>query len=49
MIAFYRAWLDQDRSDPAAALHQTRLAYINHADPKLRDPRVWAPYVLIGQ
>ncbi len=49
MVAFYNAWLSQTSgSDPAAALRQTRLAYMQSFDPRLRNPRVWAPYVLIG-
>jgi CHAT domain-containing protein len=48
MIAFYKRWLAQSgRSDPAKALRETRLAYITHTNPTLRDPRVWAPYVLV--
>jgi hypothetical protein len=47
MVAFYRTWLaPAGRSDPAKALRQTRLSYLNSSDPTLRDPRVWAPYVL---
>ncbi|HYQ91971.1 MAG TPA: CHAT domain-containing tetratricopeptide repeat protein [Candidatus Competibacteraceae bacterium] len=49
MTAFYKTWLSQERSDPAAALHQVRLSYINDPDPKRHDPRVWAPYILVGQ
>ncbi|MFO1434132.1 MAG: tetratricopeptide repeat protein [Candidatus Competibacteraceae bacterium] len=49
MTAFYKTWLSQERSDPAAALHQVRLSYINDPDPKRNDPRVWAPYILVGQ
>jgi CHAT domain-containing protein len=44
MVAFYKHWLQQKRSDPAAALRQTKLDYI-HAK---RDPQLWAPYVLIS-
>lgn len=48
MGAFYRTWLTQaGRSDPAKALREIRLTYLNNPDPRLRDPRVWAPYVLI--
>jgi CHAT domain-containing protein len=48
MAAFYRSWLSQaGRSDPAQALRETRLTYLNNPNPALRDPRVWAPYVLI--
>jgi hypothetical protein len=30
-------------------LWATQLAYINHENQALLDPRVWAPYVLIEQ
>jgi CHAT domain-containing protein len=49
MIAFYRMWLQQAISDPAAALRATQLHYIHHRTVSLRDPRVWAPYVLVGK
>jgi CHAT domain-containing protein/tetratricopeptide (TPR) repeat protein len=45
MVAFYKNWLSQVRSDPAKALRDTQLSYLKH--DKLRDPRVWAPYILI--
>jgi tetratricopeptide (TPR) repeat protein len=45
MVAFYKNWLNQVRSDPAKALRDTQLSYLKH--DKLRDPRVWAPYILI--
>ncbi len=48
MIAFYTAWLQQARSDPAVALRATKLRYITHRKAALRQPRVWAPYVLVG-
>ncbi len=48
MIAFYTAWLKQVRSDPALALRDTKLRYITHRKAALRQPRVWAPYVLVG-
>lgn len=48
MVGFYKRWLAQPgRSDPGKALRETRLRYINSPDPALRDPRVWAPYVLV--
>jgi CHAT domain-containing protein len=48
MVAFYSSWLSQaGRSDPARALRETRLSYIANTDPTLRDPRVWAPYVVV--
>ena len=45
MVAFYKNWLSQIRSDPAKALRDTQLQYLKQ--DKLRDPRVWAPYILI--
>jgi CHAT domain-containing protein len=45
MISFYKEWLSQIRSDPAKALRDTQLKYLKQ--DKLRDPRVWAPYILI--
>lgn len=49
MIAFYKRWLAQRQSDPAAALRETKLAYLRDPDSQLRDPKVWAPYVLVGR
>jgi CHAT domain-containing protein/tetratricopeptide (TPR) repeat protein len=45
MVAFYKNWLNQVHSDPAKALRDTQLFYLKQAN--LRDPRVWAPYILI--
>jgi CHAT domain-containing protein/Flp pilus assembly protein TadD len=45
MVDFYKNWLGQDRSDPARALRDTQLQWIGR-DGR-RDPRDWAPYVLI--
>jgi CHAT domain-containing protein len=45
MVAFYKNWLTQTHSDPAKALRDTQLSYLEK--DKLRDPRVWAPYILI--
>jgi CHAT domain-containing protein len=45
MVAFYKTWLSQVRSDPAKALRDTQLSYLKQE--KLRDPHVWAPYILI--
>ena len=48
MGAFNRNWLSQaGRSDPARALRETRLSYLNNPNPTMHDPRVWAPYVLV--
>jgi CHAT domain-containing protein len=45
MVAFYKNWLTQVRSDPAKALRDTQLSYLKR--DKLRDPRVWAPYIIV--
>jgi CHAT domain-containing protein len=45
MVAFYKTWLSQIRSDPAKALRDTQLSYLKQ--DTLRDPRIWAPYILI--
>jgi CHAT domain-containing protein len=45
MVKFYKTWLTQTRSDPAKALRDIQLSYLK--DDKLRDPRIWAPYILI--
>jgi CHAT domain-containing protein len=45
MVASYKTWLIQTRSDPARALRDTQLSYLK--DDKLHDPRIWAPYILI--
>jgi CHAT domain-containing protein len=45
MVEFYKTWLAQVRSDPAKALRDTQLSWLKQDDR--RDPRVWAPYILI--
>jgi CHAT domain-containing protein len=45
MVDFYKHWVLQTRSDPARALRETQLDWIKSRDH--RDPRVWAPYILI--
>jgi CHAT domain-containing protein len=45
MVEFYKRWLAQVRSDPAKALRDTQLSWLTQ-DTR-RDPRVWAPYILI--
>jgi len=45
LVAFYKTWLSQVRSDPAKALHDTQLSYLKN--DALSDPRVWAPYILV--
>ena len=49
MARFYHNWFSQKESDPALALHKTRLYYINHPEPSIRrNPRRWwAPFVLV--
>lgn len=44
MTAFYRHWLAQPRSDPAAALRATQRQYISENKP----PNIWEPYILVG-
>jgi CHAT domain-containing protein len=46
MTRFYAHWLP-DQGEPALALQKTRLEFLHHADPTRRDPKVWAPYVLV--
>jgi CHAT domain-containing protein len=43
MERFYRHWLGQDRSDPAAALRATQLDYVTHYPD-----HDWSAFVLIG-
>jgi CHAT domain-containing protein/Flp pilus assembly protein TadD len=45
MAAFYKTWLSRSQSDPARALRDTQLSYIN--GDNTRDPGIWAPYLLI--
>jgi CHAT domain-containing protein/tetratricopeptide (TPR) repeat protein len=46
MVDFYKNWIGQQTySDPAKALRQTQLDWIRYKDR--RDPRVWAPYVVV--
>jgi CHAT domain-containing protein len=53
MLRFYANWLTPARPDlnpnrdPVIALQQTRLEFLTDKDPALREPRVWAPYVLV--
>jgi CHAT domain-containing protein len=47
---FYRNWLDRKPglpADPASALRRTQLDWIGSERPEKRDPRHWAPYVLV--
>jgi CHAT domain-containing protein len=45
MVDFYKNWLTQTRGDPAKALRDTQLSWMKQDNR--RDPRGWAPYVLI--
>ena len=48
MKRFYNHWLSGSKpKDLAVALKQTQLSFIHDSDPKLHDPNVWAPYVLV--
>jgi CHAT domain-containing protein len=47
MLDFYWNWLSEDGKPPTDALHETRLAWIKSEDEKKRNPRYWAPYVLV--
>ena len=48
MARFYRTWLNGPKpKDLAVALRETQLFFIQNEDESLRDPRVWAPFVLI--
>ena len=53
MLRFYANWLTPTRPDlnpnrdPVIALQQTRLEFLTDKDLALREPRVWAPYVLV--
>ena len=48
MKRFYHIWLDgSEPKDLAVTLKQTQLSFINDDTPRLRDPNVWAPYVLV--
>ncbi|GAB6042989.1 CHAT domain-containing protein [Endothiovibrio diazotrophicus] len=47
MAEFYRRWFEDPDQPPADALRATRLAWIKSDDPQRRDPRHWAPYVLV--
>ena len=48
MARFYRTWLNGPKpKDLAATLRETQLSFIQDDNESLRDPRVWAPFVLI--
>ncbi len=49
MVEFYQRWLTSpEGTPPAEALHQTRLHFMDHENPRYRDPSFWSPYVLVG-
>ncbi len=48
MEDFYRSWFDpQGHRSPAEALRKTQLDWIGGSDPRKRDPKYWAPFVLV--
>jgi tetratricopeptide (TPR) repeat protein len=48
MEDFYRSWLDpQGHRSPAEALRKSQLEWMESPDARKRDPRHWAPFVLV--
>jgi CHAT domain-containing protein len=48
MENFYQSWLDpQGHRSPAEALRKTQLDWIGDGDARKRDPKYWAPFVLV--
>jgi CHAT domain-containing protein/Tfp pilus assembly protein PilF len=48
MARFYRTWLDGPKpKDLAVALRETQLSFITDGNESLRNPQVWAPFVLV--
>jgi CHAT domain-containing protein len=48
MARFYRTWLNGPKpKDLAVALRETQLSFIKDENEPLRDPRAWAPFVLV--
>ena len=48
MARFYRTWLNGPKpKDLAVALRDTQLSFIKDDNEPLRDPKVWAPFVLV--
>ncbi len=48
MKRFYSHWLNGSKpKDLAITLKETQLSFIHESNPRLRDPNVWAPYVLV--
>jgi len=48
MSAFYKTWLAQARSDPAAALQAVQRDWAASQDRAHADPANWAPWILVG-
>ena len=50
MEKFYERWLgSKEGTEPAKALHQTRLYFIVHPNEEYRKPEIWSPYVMVGR
>jgi len=50
MTHFYDYYLGSlDPLTPGEALHKTRLDFMKHDNKAYRNPRVWAPYVIVGK
>lgn len=50
MVKFYHTWLTSGgKMTPADAMHETRLYFINHDVFHYREPKIWAPFVMIGR
>jgi CHAT domain-containing protein len=48
MARFYRTWLNGPKpKDLAVTLRETQLSFIKDDNEQLRDPQVWAPFVLV--
>ncbi len=47
MEDFYRSWLDPQGRSPAEALRKIQLDWIRDGDARKRDPKYWAPFVLV--
>ncbi|WP_295427312.1 CHAT domain-containing protein [uncultured Thiodictyon sp.] len=44
----HKNWLDpQGHRSPAQALRKTQLDWIGDSDARKRDPKYWAPFVLV--
>jgi len=50
MTIFYEYYLcSVKKLTPGEALHKTRLYFLKHKNKAYRNPRVWAPYVIVGR